>query len=119
MIELLQQFAAPCTGGGFLGFPTWYRYLDGNVVNGVCSPVINNINDIWLIVAAIVEILVRIAALAAVGTLIYAGFMYMTSQGEPEKTAKAKTTVINGLIGLVVAILATAIITFVAGSFNK
>jgi hypothetical protein len=105
------------SGGSFLAFPTWYRYLDGIVdVNGKCSPTINGLNDIWLIVAAIIEILLRVAAIATVAAIIYGAFTYTTSQGEPEATAKAKNTLINALVGLAIAVLAASIISFIAGS---
>ena len=78
MYWLLTQFGAandPCKGGGFLFFPTWYKYLPGNIdPNGLCTPQLTSINDIWLIVAAVIEILLRLTALVAVGFIIYGGF---------------------------------------------
>jgi Type IV secretion system pilin len=120
-LALTHYFGAvtPCTHGDFLFFPTWYKYLNGvNDANGLCTPQISGINDIWLIVAAIVEILLRIAALAAVGFVIYGGFGYLTSQGEPDKTAKARSTIINAMVGLVIAISAAAIVNFIAGKIT-
>lgn len=105
-----------CTVGNFLIFPTWYKYLSADVANGVCSPKIENINDVWLIVAAIIEIMLRVAAIAAVAYIIYGAVNYVISQGEPDKTKQARMTIINALVGLIVAILATAIVSFLAGS---
>lgn len=118
MSMLLSLFAKSCDGGGLLGFPHWYKYLDGktDATTGICAPQITGLSDIWLIVAAVIEILLRVAALAAVFAIIYGGFNYMTSQGEPDQTNKARMTIINGLVGLVVAVLASVIIGFVAGS---
>ena len=115
---LLQQFGAACTGGNFLFFPPWYKYLGSSGAGANCSPVIGNINDVWLIVAAIVEILLRVAALAAVVFIIWAGVEYLTSQAEPAKVAKARQMLIDALVGLVIALLATAIINFIAGSLK-
>lgn len=113
MTQLFTHFAA-CGGGSFLGFPHWYKYLpcNGDV------PGITNINDVWLIVAAIVEILLRVAGLAAIILVIYGGFQYMTSQGEPAETTKAKNTILNAIVGLAISILAASIISFVAGRFH-
>lgn len=117
--SLVTQFAASCKGGGLLGFPTWYKYLDGDTgANGLCSPKLTGLSDVWLIAAAVIEIMLRIAALAAVFAVVYGGFNYITSQGEPDKTSKARTTIINGVGGLLVAILAGAVVGFVAGSIN-
>jgi len=116
--SLFVHFAASCKGGGFLGFPPWYEYLPSINSNGLCSPQIQKLTDVWLIVAAIIEILLRVAALVAVGFVIYGGFSYMTSQGDPSQTAKAKGTIINALVGLVIAVMAAAVISFIAGSIK-
>jgi hypothetical protein len=113
----------PCGDGkGFLGFPTWYHYLnsisDASAAK-TCVPQITGINDIWLIVAAVIEILLRVGVLVAIGIIIYAGFQYVTSQGEPDKTTQARKTIINAVIGLVITIFAAAIVNFLAGSFSS
>jgi ABC-type Fe3+ transport system permease subunit len=115
---LFTHFSAACPGGNFLVFPPWYKYLDSNGVDGtgLCTPKIVGINDVWLILAAVIEILLRVAALAAIGFVIWGGFEYITSQGEPDKTNKARQTVINALVGLVIAVMASLIINFIAGS---
>ena len=120
MNSLVMQFGAVCPGGNFLLFPKWYKYLpsSGLDANGLCTPQVNGLNDIWLIAAAVLEILLRIAALAAVGFVIYGSFEYITSQGEPDKTSKARSTILNAAIGLVIAIMSTVIINFVAGSVS-
>jgi ABC-type Fe3+ transport system permease subunit len=116
---VFSHFAVPCAGGSFLGFPKWYKYLDGYTVQGTaCAPQIKQISDIWLIVAAFVEILLRIGAILAVIFVIYGGIQYITSQGEPAKTNQARQTVVNALIGLVISIGATTLVTFVAGRFK-
>jgi hypothetical protein len=120
IVQLISHFADTCTlTGSFLGFPTWYSYLPGTTdANNVCSPQFTSLSDVWLIVAAIIEILLRLAALVAIVMVIYGGVEFITSQGESEKAAKARSTVINALIGLVIAVGAAAIISFIAGGFN-
>src|ERR1035438_6852916 len=87
----------PCHGGLLFGiFPTWYEYLPGKKdFYHHCFPQITSLTDIWLIVAALIEILLRVAAIAAVAMVIYGGIQYTTSQGSPEATAKAKSTIIK------------------------
>ncbi len=119
MIEILSRFAGPsCGSQGFFGFPTWYKYLpsvDGAVP---CTVKISGINDAWLIVAAIIDMLLRVAALAAVIFIIYGGVLYITSEGSPDKAKKALMTIINAIVGLVIAVGASVFISFVAGRFN-
>jgi len=54
-----------------------------------------------------------------VGIVIWGGFTYMTSQGDPSTTAKAQKTVINGLVGLVIAILAATIVAFLGDKLGN
>lgn len=113
MINLI-TFADTCTKPNFLGFPTWYQYLQ---MDG-CSPKITGLNDIWLIVAALISILLRLAAIVAVFMVVYGGFQFMTSQGNPDATAKARTTILNALIGMIISITAAAAVQFIASRFN-
>jgi hypothetical protein len=121
----------PCTvaGGGFLGLPHWYKYLNGITAQGgfqpnsgtnvmVCVPQISGLSDVWLIVAAVVEILLRLAALFAIGLVVYGGVRLMTGQGDPGSAKAARQIIVNALIGLVIAIAATAVISFIAGRFS-
>jgi len=102
---------------GFLGFPTWYEYLPKNPSDNN-APMIHGLSDIWLIVAAGIEILLRIAASGSCLWSIYGGVLFLTSQGEPAKVAKARNTLIYALAGLVIAVTATALVTFIAGRFT-
>lgn len=118
MTPLLHNFAAACPGSSFLAFPTWYKYLPQTYVNGQCNPSLSSLNDIWLVVAAVIEILLRVAAIAAVAMVIYGAVSYITSQGEPDSTKRAQGTIINSLVGLLIAVMAAAFVQFIAGSFN-
>lgn len=120
MIALLfGHFAKACSGGSFFGFPTWYHYLPSTLnSDGTCSLNLTSLSDIWLIVAAIIEILLRVAALVAIGFVIFGAVEYLTSQGEPEKTSRARNTLIDALVGLAIAILSAALVSFIAGSIH-
>lgn len=121
----ISQFAAACVPGeGGISrwvIPTWYKYLDGETIAGKCTPVVNlteNPFQIGLILLAIVEILLRVAALVAVAFVIVGGFQFITSQGDPQSTNNARSTVINAVIGLVIAIFASVIVSFIAGNLT-
>src|SRR4051794_29634540 len=121
MIQLfptLTRFAVEvqqCPGGSLLGFPKWYKYLKGEITpdpgfgGNTCTPKITGINDVWLIAAAILEILLRAAVLLAIGFVVYGGIRYITSQGEPDKTKAARSTIISGIVGLVIAVTAAGL----------
>jgi hypothetical protein len=84
----------------------------------VCTPAITQLTDVWLIVAAVIEILLRLAALAAVALVLYGGVQYITSQGDPGKTKQARGTIVSAVIGLLISVSAATIVTFVAGQFK-
>lgn len=101
------------------GIPTWYEYMPGVVeADNSCHPSFTNIMDVWLIVLAVVDILLRIAAIIAVFMIIYGGAMYMTSMGSPETAGHARKVIINSLVGLMITVMATFLITFTAGIFH-
>ena len=104
------QFAAPCRGA-VLTFPVWYRGLtcDGG------KPKLTKLNDIWVIALNIVEMLIGAVIYIAVGYIIWGGFKYIKSQGDPGKISEAKTAIINATIGLGVALSAVAIVRFIPG----
>jgi hypothetical protein len=123
VLTQLQSFAAACRPGAggmpdFL-FPTWYKYLEGETVGGTCSVVFAFPDDLGAVVIAIVEMLLRLAGLVAVVFVIYGGFKYITSQGSPDSTKVARETIQNALIGLVIAIMASAIVGFIAQVFTS
>ncbi len=125
-----QAEPVPCKfpDSGFFGIPTWYQYLTGvevltynpltNAENTICSPHLNGVGDFWLVGLAIIDILLRVIGIVVVGWIIWGGLQYLTSQGEPDRTKRAKDTVLNAFIGLVITMTAVVLIRFLAGQFN-
>ena len=56
---------------------------------------------------------IGVVAVVAVGVVILGGDYYTASAGDVAKIKKARDTIIYGVIGLVIAILAFAIVNFV------
>jgi hypothetical protein len=71
---------------------------------------VNNFGDLLLKIAGGVGTLI-----ASLGTImiIWAGILYLTSAGSPEKMGKAKTALIYAIIGIVIGIAATAIVEII------
>lgn len=120
--DLLSRFAAACPEQSVFGVPTWYKYLPGETVSGECKLLgdftQNKIDSLLGIGLAITEILLFIAGFLAVVYVVYGGFRYVLSQGEPENTKIAKDAVLNAVIGLVIAVLASAIVRFIGASIT-
>ena len=110
-------FAAPCPSKTFFFFPPWWEYLDRTTdALGQCAPAFAFPGDIWAVGLAIIDMLLRLAGFVAVVAIIIAGVRYMGAGGNPEKAASARKGLYNGLLGLVIALTATAIVAFIGNS---
>ena len=112
--------AADCSGSNIiLTFPAWYRGLSEAEANGGCaikSPdAVGGLEPfIWKIVLNVVDMLLQIAGYIAVGFIIYGGFLYMTSGGSADRAVQAKKSILNAIIGLVIAIGSVAIVNLIS-----
>lgn len=116
--SLFSMFAAGCQEHLLFFLPTWYKYLvlAGKMedVNGRCATVVDlEVADLALILLAVLDIVLRLAGLVAVAYVMFGGFKFITSQGDAEGIKKARQTITNALIGLVIALLATAFVGFI------
>lgn len=103
----------------FFAFVPWYHYLSVTDPYGACSintfwilPGPGHGSDIPLVLLAVVDDLLRLAGMIAVGFIIYAAILYITSQGSAEQTSKAQNTIINALIGLAIALVAVGFVSY-------
>lgn len=64
-------------------------------------------------VLQIMRIVFSLAGAIALLVLVIGGFRYVLSRGDPGGTAKAKGTIIYGIVGLLVVFVAASIVTFV------
>ncbi len=105
----------------FLGIiPKWYKYLPAENENGKCRVAIKlienktlNLQQLLPIGLSLIEMLLAVAGVVAVTFVIYGGFQYVTSQGEPENTKAALRTIINAFVGTTIAILASVVVAFI------
>lgn len=82
-------------------------------------PGYNNDGDIKTTIETILKSIILVSGLVAVVFIVIGGFQYMTSAGDPGKTKKAKDTILYAAIGLIVCVLAFAIVNFVIHSILK
>ncbi len=74
--------------------------------------------DIRIIIINIIKYLLTFLGIIAVAMVMYAGFLWMTSEGDPDKVNKAKKTLVNAVIGLIIIISAFAIVIFIYNLIN-
>lgn len=107
-------------GSAVFEITPWYKYLPSESSGGRCYPTfptdsgsIDYAKGITLVIAAIIELLMRVAGLISIIFVFYGTIQYITSQGEPENLKNARSTITNALIGFVVVLLSIAIIQFI------
>lgn len=120
-------FAACSPGSGGLVsdvtnniFVPWYKYLPSEDIAGKCTPQFPKkagdstdvTKGVTLVFIAIIELLTRVSALVAVAFIIYGSVQYITSQGDTQSIANAKSTITNAIIGFVITVLAIGIVQF-------
>lgn len=65
---------------------------------------------IWRIVLNVIEIGMQLIAYLALFFVMYGGFQYLTSSGNPDQASKGRSTILNAIIGLVIAAGSTAVV---------
>ena len=105
-------------GVGLAALPAFAANTPGSVSNGLNAAVngsglSNQSVSVDSVAKNVVNALLYIIGILAVIMIIVGGVMYTTSAGDQAKVTKAKNIIIYGLVGLVIAILAYAIVSFV------
>ena len=61
----------------------------------------------------VAQVLAIISGIVSVVVIVMGGISYITSSGNPQKTASAKNTILFASIGLVVSLMAQAVVSFI------
>lgn len=77
-----------------------------------------NTDDLPEQIKTITNVLLFVLGAIAVIMLIIGGIKYTTSNGDPQAVKSAKDTILYSVIGIIVAILSYAIVTWVVDSFT-
>lgn len=79
-----------------------------------CNMPVEHKNDnLFNTIQTVINVILALLGIIAVVMIILGGINFITSQGDPTKTKKGRDTILYGIIGLVVALLAYAIVNFV------
>ncbi|UTX51361.1 hypothetical protein KI440_00110 [Candidatus Saccharibacteria bacterium TM7i] len=109
--------SAACTDR-LLGVPTWYRGLTTGADCTVEMP--SGGSDeiggfVWKLALNIIEMVLVVVVYIAVGFILYGGFLFISGGGNPGTVEKARKSILNAVIGLVIAMAAIAIVNFIFG----
>lgn len=75
-------------------------------------------NSIAGFLTYVIDILIGFGAIAALFGLIFAGYKYMTSGGNPEAGASAKSSALYAILGLIVVLIAALFVNFLLNSLG-
>ncbi len=99
-------------GGLFLSNWVFAQGLGLNAVsNGLGGSL--TATDPRVLAGKIINIVLGFLGVVAIGIISYAGFIWMTSNGDAEKVDKAKNILKDGIIGLVIILASWGIATFI------
>lgn len=101
----------------FLSFPTWYRHLCNDQGQIEFDKELGK--SIIVIALNVVDIALRLASLVAIAFVIWGGFQYLLARGEPSNLTKAKLSIEYAIGGLVICMMASALVGFIAGNLAK
>jgi amino acid transporter len=111
IIASLALLATPLTVLAAAGTPYTIENIGGSLGLGTA--------DLKTTVINIIQWVLGILALVAVVMIIIGGFQWMTAAGNEERIEKAKKVISAAVIGLIIVLLAWAIVIFVAGTFTN
>jgi hypothetical protein len=120
MAVITPQTAAAASGceGRVLGIPPWYRGLtENNPPKCDMTPIGDDTSKgeiplqkyIWKIVLNGIEMALVIVSYIAAFFILYGGFLFMTGGDNPSQVEKARKTILNAVIGLVIAMAVVAL----------
>lgn len=90
-----------------------------NVTDSViCDSYDDKDEDVNNFVGNLMDVLIWIVGVAAVIMIIVGGVKYITSGGDANKLTSAKNTILYSVVGLVVALFAYAIVTWIIGGLQ-
>jgi hypothetical protein len=133
----VQTITAPTSDAckkDFLGLKPWFYYLNREFSSKsapkaatTCDIKCFNIfvqttpnecgktnSDIPGVLLAVIDDLLRLAGLIALAFIFVGAFKYVTSQGNPDDTASAQSTLVNAFTGLAISVVAVAFVSFIA-----
>lgn len=108
------------------GIPTWYNklagtpYLNPNTCEINNSAIESNEGEFYTgLIASFVVLLLWLVGVVSVFMIMWGGISFIIADGSPEKIASARKTILNAIIGVTIAMLATMLVSFVTSYLEK
>jgi hypothetical protein len=82
---------------------------------GLLTPKTGVTTDPKVITLNVINYLLFFLGILAVGAIVYGGILFITSGGDSEKTTRARNTLLYAIIGVIIIVLAFAIVNWAKG----
>ena len=92
---------------------------DGNENSVYCQNKDKGEGQVNGIIKTIVEVLLTAVGAISIIMIVIGGILFALSSGDAQKAAKARSTILYAVVGLIVSVFASAIVNFVFDGFNK
>ncbi len=73
-------------------------------VSPVFAQTTGGVSQIQSFIQSVIQVMITLAGLIAVGFFVYGGFGYITSSGNPESLDRSKKTILYSAIGLAIVL---------------
>jgi hypothetical protein len=94
------------------------KKLEGNETIGSSENPAEAINSVETLVDTIVNIAVPVAILCLVVLVVYAGYMLISSQGNPDKLKEGREVLTNAIIGFFIVVLSVVILILLSDTLG-
>lgn len=123
LVAVLQMALVPVMSVSAQSLDSAGKYLGQTGLSGTTSdnPVTSDTsaNRLFLFIGKIINVAFGLLGIVFVVLILYAGFTWMTAQGDTKAVDKAKTMLTQAVIGLIIMVLAYSITGFVMRSISE
>ncbi len=86
---------------------------------GIENPLGSNNNTLQQVVLSFVQVFLKFMGIILFCYFVYAGFMFVSARGNPEKIEKARSAFLNSVIGAFLILGATGITIIIQGTIKN
>ncbi len=87
----------------------------GNSITGIgIQPVGNGVSQLETIISSIIGFITIVAFIFFVFQIIFAGYSFISAQGDEKKLEAARSKLTNGILGLTIVVIAFGFTAFIA-----
>jgi len=76
-------------------------------------------DDLSVVIGTVIKTALGVVGVVFLVLMVYAGYIWMIARGDEAKVEKAKDTIINCIIGIVIVVGAYTITSYIITQFNK